>query len=111
MLAAGCDGTPYNTGPWEGVLACLEKELGRPLQRLVCLLHENELPLKRLMKTFDGPTSGPQSWTGPIGLQLQKAESLPVKKFKVIDAVLPAVDREAISWEQKYLYDVCLATL
>ncbi|KAK3911764.1 Vacuolar protein sorting/targeting protein 10 [Frankliniella fusca] len=29
--AAGCDGTSYNTGAREGVLACLEREMRRPL--------------------------------------------------------------------------------
>lgn len=111
VRVAGCDGTPYNTGPKDAVVASLEKELQRPLQRVVCMLHFNELPLKRLMKTFDGPTSGPDKWTGPIGSRLKEAETLPIKKFKCIDGRLPDVDRSSMNWEQKYLYDLVLAII
>lgn len=44
VQAIGCDGTNVNTGVIGGVIRCLEKHLDKPLQWLVCLLHNNELP-------------------------------------------------------------------
>lgn len=34
---------------------------------------------------------------------------MPVSKFTPIPSALPDVDPTLICWEQKYLYDVCLA--
>jgi len=41
----GCDGTVVNTGHENGVMASIEKRLKKELQRVVCLLKLNELPL------------------------------------------------------------------
>ena len=66
----GCDGTKTNTRAKGGVIAAIEKSLGKPLQWSVCLLHLNELPLRHLMQYLDGVTSGSQSFSGQIGKEL-----------------------------------------
>lgn len=48
IVCIGCDGTATNTGWKGGVISYMEKELGRPLQWAICLLHANELPLRHL---------------------------------------------------------------
>ena len=42
FVAIGCDGTNVNTGRVGGVVTLLEKEYGKPLQWLICMLHANE---------------------------------------------------------------------
>lgn len=61
MLVAGCDGCVANTGWIGGIIFHLERKLNRPLQWNICLLHFNELPLKNLIKTHDGRTTGPST--------------------------------------------------
>lgn len=109
--AAECDGTPVNTGVKGGVIREMEKELGRALQWLVCLLHFNGLLLRHLFTYLDGPTSGPTSYTGPIGKALGKCEDLPVVKFNPIDCDIPSIVKVDVSSDQQYLYDMaCVRT-
>ena len=67
LLAIGCDGTVVNTGNKNGIIAKVERYVGRPLQHLICLLHLNELPLRHLLKELDGATKGPDIFSGSIG--------------------------------------------
>ena len=46
LVAVLLDGTNVNTGRVNGAVARMERQLGRSLQWLVCLLHSNELPLR-----------------------------------------------------------------
>lgn len=46
VKAIASDGTKVNTGHLAGVIVLAEQELGRQVHWLVCLLHENELPLR-----------------------------------------------------------------
>ena len=55
----GMDGCSVKTGIQNGVFRMVEVMLGYPVQHVVCLLHLNELPLRHLMITIDGTTSGP----------------------------------------------------
>ena len=80
----GCDGTPVNTGPNSGIMRRFEVRLQRPLQRVVCLLHLNELPLRHLMQNLDGPTKGPATTSGPIGKAILQCENLPIVRFQRI---------------------------
>ena len=41
-----------------GVFKCMEKLAGRPMQRVVCMLHHVELPMRALFLYYDGPKSG-----------------------------------------------------
>lgn len=111
--AMGCDGTILNTGENGGVIRLYEKNLKHAVQWLICQLHFNELPLRALFEKIDGPTSGPQSFTGNIGVMLSKSLNLPVVKFKPIHIKLPKLKyemtTEALSTDQQYLYEMCEA--
>lgn len=51
------DSTNSNTGWRGGTHTHLEKLLGHKLFWSICMLHTNELPLRHLIKTIDGPTA------------------------------------------------------
>ncbi|XP_050514600.1 uncharacterized protein LOC126889917 [Diabrotica virgifera virgifera] len=105
----GCDGTVTNTGWKTGVIRTIAEKIKRPLQWVVCLLHLNELPFRHLFQTLDGETTGPKSFSGPIGSQLRNCEKLPVVKFQIIDCEIPDIDSKILSKDQQYLLDVSLA--
>lgn len=108
FLALGSDGTNLMTGWKGGVMQAIEKRVKRPLQRLICLLHANELPFRHLFRKLDGRTTGPRAFKGPIGKALATASSRQVVKYKKIPTTLPVL-RENLSTDQKYLYDICRA--
>ena len=43
LKVIGCDGTATNTGANDGIFTLIEKNLGHSVQRVICLLHTNEL--------------------------------------------------------------------
>lgn len=67
LIVIGGNGTAVNTGHSSGVMSQLEKRIGRPFQRVVCLLHTNELPLRHLFQSLDGKSTGPSTYSGPLG--------------------------------------------
>ena len=85
LQVIGCDGTVVNTGAEAGVIRRLEENFQRPLQWMVCLLHCNELPLRRLVEVLDGFTKGPSTLSGPIGTALPDCDKLPVVSFQKIE--------------------------
>ena len=111
LMAVGCDGTAVNTGKAGGVIRLLEEHVSRPLQYFVCLLHENELPLRHLFQHLDGKTTGPRSFTGPIGSLLQKCERMPRVSYEPIPCDFPAVTVDDLSTDQQYLLDICQAVI
>ena len=50
--AVFCDGINANVGCDGGIIRILELYLGRPLQRMICRLHFNELPFKYLFENY-----------------------------------------------------------
>lgn len=98
-----------NTGYKNGVIAQLERSLGRPLHWFVCMLHANELPLRHLLQFLDGSTTGPRGFSGEIGKKLEGCESLTIVRFQPIEVELPNVDYNVLSSDQKYLHEICLA--
>ena len=73
------------------------------------MLHLNELPLRHVFQNLDGRTSGPDSFSGPIGRQLNDAVSeWKVVKFKSIPnpkfSVIPNSLMDDLSSEQYYGY-------
>ncbi|GBP60289.1 hypothetical protein EVAR_91571_1 [Eumeta japonica] len=74
LIAIGCDGTDVNVGKYGGIIRMLEKRLDRPLQWIICLLHMNELPFRHLFEHIDGTTSGPRTFSGSIGKELENCE-------------------------------------
>lgn len=109
IKALGCDGTATNTGVSNGAIVIFERALKQPVQVVVCMLHLNELPLRKVFIMLDGPTSGPTSFSGPIGKSLTHCQDLPVINFVRIDVSFPEVDSKDLSTDQKYLWDICHA--
>ncbi|GBM87549.1 hypothetical protein AVEN_107199-1 [Araneus ventricosus] len=89
----------------------MELDLNRPLQWCICLLHTNELPLRHLLNSLDGATTGPTEFCGPIGKAIKTCEELPVAPFSSINVenMPDNIDRMVLSNDQQYLYDICLA--
>lgn len=55
---------------------------------------------------IDASTSGPQTFLGEIGKQLESYEKKYVIQFQPIAAVLPGLSFEDMSSDQKYLYQI-----
>ena len=110
------DGTAVMTGKSKGFIASLKTLIGRPLQWVTCLLHLNELPLRHVFQNLDGATSGSDSFSGPIGSQLNDAVSeWKVVKFKSIQnpkfPVIPNSLMDDFSSNQYYAYRICSAVM
>ena len=104
------------TGKSKGFIASLETLIGRPLQWVICLLHLNELPLTHVFQNLDGVTSGPDSFSEPIGRQLNGAiPEWKVVKFKSIpNPKFPAIPNslmDDLSSDQYYAYRICSAVM
>jgi len=69
------------------VIRRLEEGVERPLQWFVCLLHANELPLKKYMSDVDGGcTTGPSRSSGEVTMALNfDPKDLRIVNFKAID--------------------------
>ena len=100
----GCDAKNVNVGIKGGVIALLENVVGRPLQWCICLLHMNELPLRHLVKVLDGGTTGPKSFNGVLGKQLESVQSRPIVNFDSIPSEQLSVEPSELSTDQQYLY-------
>ena len=50
IVVVGCDGTAVNTGRKGGVIHMVEMRQQKPVQWTICLLHSNELSLRRLIE-------------------------------------------------------------
>ena len=105
VTTIGGDGTSSVVGYRGGLMAHLERLLGRRLTRVVCLNHQAELPYRALFKKLDGGTTGPFSFAGPIGRMLAgPVHQLPVAQFRPLSgAELPAVPPEVLSGLSKDL--------
>ena len=67
LVGLGCNVTAVNTGQHNGVIRQFKKYLNRPIQRIICMLHLNELSLRHILVHLDGATYGLQSFSGEIG--------------------------------------------
>ena len=67
ICVLGCDGTTNNTGWKEGSVFHIEQHLGKPCQRVVCLIHHCDLPFQKLFEMLDGQITAPNNFSGPIG--------------------------------------------
>ena len=106
----GADSTATNTGVNSGIFRRFEVERGLKVHWSICLLHTNELPLRHLIERVDGPTSGSNSFQGPIGKSLMKVTEWAWNdRFRSIKKgpnlpVLPETVFADLSSDQKYLY-------
>ena len=48
VVSVSADGCPANTGNTNGAIRLIEELLGRPVQWLICTLHQNELIFRHL---------------------------------------------------------------
>ena len=110
LIAVCTDGTNVNTGWKTGAIAELERNLEKPLQRLICLLHANELGLRHVYDLLDGGfgTSGPNSFKGEIGQTLTEDLYLQdVVDFAFIHTTLEDIPEDIVkdlSRDQLLLY-------
>ena len=58
------------TGKFNGAIRSLEELLKNPRQCSICLLHTSELLLRHVFMEFNSTTNRSDSFTGPIGEQL-----------------------------------------
>ena len=96
----------------------MEEELGRPLQRVLCLKHTIEVVWHKFFKSIDGKSSSPTTLTGPIGKQLCNETFY---RKNVINFArmrpkrpLPKLSKEVIakmSSNQAYLYRIVQAII
>ena len=107
----GCDSTVVNTGSKNGIIHKLELFLGRPLQHAICMLHTNELPLRKLVTHLFGQTKGPRSFENNFHNELSNCEQLPICNFRVINPIetmqMTEEVRIKLSKDQEYLYTIC----
>ena len=97
-----------------GQMACFERLLGRPLQRLVCLCHHAELPFRALFQHLDGKTSGPSTFSGPIGREIAgDVHKLPIKSFPRLECpdfpIVPPTVVGGLSTDLRLLYELARA--
>ena len=104
--AIGCDGTAVNTGLNGGAIRLIELKLNKPVHWFICQLHANELPLRHLIQTLDGKTSGPKGYTGNIGKKLERCETLNIVEFQAIPTSIPEINQSDLSTDQQYLYNI-----
>ena len=106
------DNTASNTGFKNGLIVCLENKLGKSLQTIGCSLHQNELPWKALFKKLDGGTSGPNSFTGPIGQKcqqdIQDQAQVDFDPIPTTLEIMPDNILKDLSHDQRLLYEYCL---
>ncbi|CAH1100857.1 unnamed protein product [Psylliodes chrysocephalus] len=67
------------------------------------------LSMLHLLQHLDGKTTGPKGFHGKIGKQLEKCETLQPLNFKRIEVILPEINVDELSTDQKYLYEICCA--
>ena len=109
------DSTNSNTGWKKGVIACLEKKLGRKVNWQICQLHSNELELRHLVEKLDGKTDSKTGWSGPVAKLLAKVKDMrPNYTFKKIEVGPDLIDLpeevvKDLSTDQHLLYLRCKA--
>ena len=112
LRALVCDGTAVNTGVKNGVIRKIELHLRRPLQWLICLMHANELPLRKLIEVVDGKTTGPKTSEGQIASMLEfDPQHKPIIEFTPISGCVVEVEDAVmndLSTDQLYLLKMCL---
>ena len=115
LKVLGCDSTNPNTGWKGGVVAWIEKKLGRKLHLLVCQLHTNELMLRHLIEKLDGKTDSKTGFSGPLGKMLKNVSSMEINyNFEKIDfgpdiIKLPEDVIRDLSTDQNLIYQHCKA--
>ena len=112
-VVLGGDSTASNTGWKGGSISHLEKLLGHKCHWTICMIHTNELPLRRLIRDIDGPTASDTNFTGPIGKMLNNVTEMEVNTdFQVLDKEEPLIKLpenviKNMSTDQRLAYQLC----
>ncbi|XP_063687725.1 uncharacterized protein LOC134820989 [Bolinopsis microptera] len=112
-LCIGGDNTSVNSGYLGGAFREFEVLLHRTLQRALCLLHQVELPLRKLYFHYGGSTKAPGDFDGPMGPFIMSNELWlkPVRVFKKIGKGFPRLPQETLSKmsnDAKLMYKYCI---
>ena len=75
QMIAG-DSTSSNTGWKAGIIAWVERKIGRKLHWIICQIHTNELGLRSLISQMDGKTTSKDCLSGPLGRLLKQLPSM-----------------------------------
>ena len=96
-----------------GSIATLEELLQRPLQWAICLLHTNELLLRHVFKHLDGVSASPDSFSGPIGKELNGLVSdWKVVSFRPLSSIeFPYLPQEVIQNLSSDQFYACIPDL
>ena len=111
----GADSTKPVTGWRAGVIAWIEKKIGRKLHWLICMAHTNELGLRQLIQTLDGKTDSKKGFSGPLGKLLKKVDTMKTNRnFKKISVgpeliELPSEIVKTLSTDANLAYLRCKA--
>ena len=106
------DGTSKMTGWKSGAHAKLEEHLNHALQRIICIIHHAELPFGKILAFHDGPTSGPETFKGPIGQQvtdevwkLPTVDFVPLNNPALLNLIqtLPEIVFDSLNKDHQYL--------
>ena len=82
----GGDSTNVNVGKSNGAIAQVEQKLGVTFQRFICLFHLIELLLRHFVGYYVGETSGPRSFSSPLGKAITNLANPVISAFKKIPA-------------------------
>ena len=106
----GCDGTAVNTGRDGGICRLFEvsQDSPRAVHWFVCQLHANELCLRAVFHKLDGSTTGPKSFSGPLGRAASgEVHRLETASFRAVTGPLPDLPDQLVadlSTDQQLLY-------
>ena len=115
IIAIAIDNTTVNTGHKNGMVACLTSDVfvDKPLMMIGCSFHATELIFRNLFKQIDGKSSGPDTFTGPIGKLLHQdfQNQDPVNFVPIpdlFDITIPEQIVANLNHDQKLLYEYCV---
>lgn len=111
LRAVGADGCAKNVGCKGGVIANLERKIGRSLHHFICILHFLELPLRHMFQHYVGKSTGPNTSEGDLAVAIESdLTCLPVINFKPLPGfVTNDFNQDSSSCDQGYFHSICLA--
>lgn len=107
------DNTATNTGPKSGLVVKLEELLKRNLHTIGCALHQNELPLRALFRKLDNLTTGPKTFSGPLGkrcaenIHETKVVNFEAIESPIIEGYITEEVLKDLSHDQRLLFEYC----
>ena len=106
FVTIGRVGSNVNTDMKNGVIKRVEDTIWRPVHLFVCVLHSNELPLRHLLNSVEGKTSGPRRFTRPFGKQQQQFETKAVESFTPFDVPVISIGNAELNTDKNYMKEM-----